>query len=226
MPARELILVFAKPAVPGRAKTRLQPTLAPDEAAEFHLAALADTLSRARAAGRGSVELFVAGDAAAAREFAHRFPHTTVRRQRGSDLGARLVEAFSASFARGALRVLIVGSDHPTLPPAYLADGLALLERGNPPPDLVFGPSRDGGYYAVAVRRAATVFRGVPWSTRGVLRASLERAEAAELSVALLPEWYDVDRPADLERVLRDAGPDSASARFIERLRGARDGRS
>jgi rSAM/selenodomain-associated transferase 1 len=222
MHGEELILVFAKPAVPGRTKTRLVPLLSPEQAARFHLAALTDTLSRAREAGRGRVELFVAGDDEVAGEFARRFPGTTVRTQRGSELGARLAGAFSDSFARGARRVLIVGSDHPTLPPEHLARGLAALERTGI--DIVFGPSRDGGYYAVGVRReswprAGAAFEDVPWSTPGVLTASLERARGAGLAVALLPDWYDVDRPGDLERVLRDARPDSASARFLEQVR-------
>jgi rSAM/selenodomain-associated transferase 1 len=225
MAEEDLIIIFAKPAVPGQVKTRLLPVLSPEEAAEFHLAALSDAVSLAWRAGRGRVELFVAGDERAARDLRRRFPGMAIRVQRGAELGARLSDAFDESFARGAKRALIVGSDHPTLPGERLAEGLAMLESF----DIVFGPSRDGGYYAVGVRDeswpgARAAFRDIPWSTPGVLDVSLDRAREVGLAVALLPEWYDVDCPADLELLRRDAHAESASARFLRELEARRSG--
>lgn len=216
----DLVIVFAKPAVPGAVKTRLLPFLTPEQAAEFHLAALSDVVDAAgRTAGR--LELQVAGDAEARGEFQARYPELPVLSQSEGELGKRLAGAFESAFGRGLARVLIVGSDHPTLPSSYLRMAFDHLARV----DLVFGPSRDGGYYAVGVRRsgwpaAAAVFAGIPWSTGAVLQTSLERARSAGLSFALAPQWYDVDRPEDFRALRRDAGPDSAALRFLERLRG------
>lgn len=215
----ECILVFAKPAEPGAVKTRLIPYLTPDEAAELHLAALADTVAAARRATAGSVELYVAGGASSAEAFRRLYPELTVRQQSGDDLGARLDHAFAEAFERGVERALIVGSDHPTLPPDRLSEMLGAAQKS----DVVWGPSRDGGYYAIAIRRerwpaAAAALRAIPWSTERVLEVSRERARAAGLSIALAPEWYDVDAPEDLERLRRDASPESASARFLRDL--------
>ncbi len=131
--------------------------------------------------------------------------------------------AFASAFACGAARALIVGSDHPTLAPELLTELLAAADTS----DVAWGPSRDGGYYAIAIRRdrwpaAEAVLRDIPWSTDRVLTASLDRARTAGLSVALAAEWYDVDAPEDLERVRRDAAPDSACARFLRGLAGGR----
>ncbi len=223
MVEEECILVFAKPAEPGAVKTRLIPYLTPREAAELHLAALADTVAAARRATDGSVELLVAGGAASAEAFRRLYPQLEVRQQAGDDLGARLGHAFAEAFERGSQRTLIVGSDHPTLAPARLSEMLGAVRTA----DVVWGPSRDGGYYAIAIRRerwpaAGAALRDIPWSTERVLEVSLERARAAGLSVALAPEWYDVDSPEDLERLRRDASPDSASARFLRDLAGRR----
>lgn len=216
MPEAELIVVFAKPAVPGLVKTRLFPTLTPDEAAGFHLAALADTVAAASQACPERVGLCIAGDEDDVGEFRTLYPDCPVWRQRGKDLGDRLSAAFDGAFAHGAARVLVVGSDHPTLPAAHLGEALRLLRSA----DVVLGPSRDGGYYAVGVRRtcwpqAGSLFREIPWSTPDVLQVSLERARDAALQVAMTPEWYDVDTSADLDLLRRDADPASSSARFL-----------
>jgi hypothetical protein len=40
----------------------------------------------------------------------------------------------------------------------------------------------------------------IPWSSAAVLATSAEKAKDTHLGVALLPTWYDLDTPADLER--------------------------
>ena len=146
-----LVIVFAKPAVAGLVKTRLVPTLSADEAAEFHLAATADTLAVAETVADNSVELHIAGDDDDVAEFRALYPGRVVMRQSDGDLGVRLSAAFESSFDRGIEMTIIVGSDHPTLPADYLAQALRDLACV----DIVFGPSRDGGYYAVGLRRTA-----------------------------------------------------------------------
>lgn len=215
---REVIVVFAKPAVPGQVKTRLIPPLTSEEAAEFHLAALADVLSVARSVSP-EIELRVAGETAALERFRERHPDVTVKSQRGRGLGERLRHAFEAAFKRGAGRVLIVGSDHPSLPADHLRQ---LLERSNET-DVVLGPSEDGGYYAVAIRRASwplagALFDSMPWSTPELLSATLDRAADSGLTAQLGPSWYDVDDAEDLERLRRDAEPGSATAAFLREL--------
>lgn len=215
----ELIIVFTKPAEPGKVKTGLLPILTREEAAEFHLAALADTLAVVKRTLRGPVEVHVAGDRDDAAELRALHPAHTVRQQCEGDLGDRLIHAFAESFARGVRRVLILGSDHPTLPAGYIADALQQLEDA----DVVIGPARDGGHYAVAIRstswpEARIIFRRIPWSTAGVLRASLERADLVDLDVVLMPDWYDVDSPDDLQALRSDARSDSSCASFLREV--------
>ena len=96
------------------------------------------------------------------------------------------------AFARGAERVVIVGSDSPSLPAAYIDEGLALLREK----EVVLGPSTDGGYYLVGRRKGESrIFQDVAWSTGMVLRQTLERL--GKQSLGVLPLWYDVDTPGD-----------------------------
>jgi len=71
--------------------------------------------------------------------------------------------------------------------------------------DLVLGPADDGGYYLVgASRPVAEIFQGIPWGTPGVLDATVAASRRAAARLLLLPPWYDVDVPDDLERLCSD----------------------
>lgn len=213
-PARRL-LVFGRWPEAGRTKTRLAPLLGERGAAELYRAFLDDTLRAARAVPDAAVELWVPRRPGA-EALAERYPRVRLRWQASGDLGARLRAAFEAAFAEGADHVLITGSDHPSLPAALLGHGLDAL--GSAP--LVLGPSLDGGYYAVGLRRTAwpdtaVLFRDIPWSTPDVLARTRRRAESAGLTRIELPDWYDVDEPEDLARLRADLPLDSRTARAL-----------
>lgn len=211
------LLVFAKAPVPGAVKTRLVPPLTPEQAARVHTAALRDTVAAACAAlPRDATELWVAGDAATAQHIACVVPGLRVERQGSGDLGARLADGFARSFQRGSERVVIVGSDHPTLPGERLREAFEALG----PHPVVLGPSEDGGYYAVGLVRetwpvARGLFDAIPWSSAEVLSMTLARAAELGLRATLLPPGYDLDDAASLARVLRDAAPGSEIARLF-----------
>ena len=217
-PERRL-LVFGKRPEPGRTKTRLAPDLGEEAAATLYAAFLADTLAAARAVCGDAVELWVPRAPDVREALERRFPDVPLRWQAGPDLGARLSAAFAAAFSDGVDHALVVGSDHPTLPSRYLRRAFRAL-RSAP---LVLGPAHDGGYYAVGLRRSAwpagaELFRNVPWSTPRVLAITRQRAEARGFRHVQLPEWYDVDRPPDLERLRRDVRPGTATAAALRAL--------
>ena len=117
-------------------------------------------------------------------------------------LGAKLLHSFEELSAQGYERILIVGSDSPTLPADYLRRGLDLLASK----DAVLGPTFDGGYYAVGCRvPRAEMFNQVTWSSPATF-AHTERAfERMGWSMERLPQWYDVDAIDDLRRLATDS---------------------
>jgi glycosyltransferase A (GT-A) superfamily protein (DUF2064 family) len=71
-----------------------------------------------------------------------------------------------------------------------------------PGPDVVLGPTEDGGYYLIGVRAPhRELFEKMPWSTSEVLEITRRRAAAAGLRALCLSSWFDVDTPDDLERL-------------------------
>ena len=167
-------------------------------------------------------ELWVAdGSPGLVGELEGRYPEAMVRVQPEGSLGARLRTAFASAFGDGVEYAVAVGSDHPTLPAAYLRTAFQLLESV----ELVIGPASDGGYYAIGVRRSAWgvargVFEGAPWSKPNLLEWVRSRAGDIGIACAELPSWYDVDWPEDLARMEKDLIEGSATAAAWAELRG------
>ena len=195
---KRVLLVVAKEPIPGRVKTRLGHLFSPAAAAEFYRSLLLDTSRLMQQAP--DVTCGIVFTPAEARPYFEELapPGFILLPQRGPDLGERLLHAFEDLFALGYGQIVIMNSDSPTLPAAYLEDAFRQLEVS----DVVFGPSVDGGYYLVGAGAAhPTLFRGVQMSTSTVLAETQTRAEAAGLSVSLLPAWFDVDVPEDVARL-------------------------
>ncbi len=133
--------------------------------------------------------------------------------QRGADLGEREHGVFRDLFAAGYARVVMIGSDLPTLPAAHVDRALELAAARS----VVLGRARDGGYYLIALAAGAEgtvpdLFRGIRWSTPSAFDDTVAAAQRAGLTVALVPPWYDVDDEeglAALRRELAEAGGDT-----------------
>jgi len=175
--------VFARAPRAGAVKTRLIPLLGAQGAARLHARLLRRALRTARAARLGPVELW-----------------TAERRQRGVDLGERMMHAFAHSL-RGAARVILIGSDCPVLRPRDLRQAARWLAGGA---DAVFAPAEDGGYALIALRRVSPrLFQGMRWGGAQVMAQTRARLAALGWRWRELPEVWDVDRPQDYRRLER-----------------------
>ena len=139
----------------------------------------------------------------------------TLCAQHGAELGARMDAAITAELGQGASSVVLIGTDSPTLPTAYLQRAAAWLGGDA---EVVLGPAADGGYYLIGARRPIPELfaTGISWGTAQVLPATLLRLQSLRdrgVRVALLPFFYDVDTPQDLRLLLahlRLSGPGHA----------------
>jgi rSAM/selenodomain-associated transferase 1 len=209
--SRLVCIVMVKAPRAGAVKTRLVPPLTAAEAAALAASFARDTLACVR---RVVAEVFVAyapADGRAETEALLAGGELFWTEQRGEDLGERLASAAADAFARGRGPVLIVGTDSPTLPASFVARAAGALGGGEA--DVALGPTEDGGYYLVGLRRPAPgLFREVAWSTPLAYRQTAANAARLGLRTLELPRWYDVDTPADLRR-LRDEINDDEDAR-------------
>lgn len=186
--------IFVKIPIPGEVKTRLVPPLTPLEASDLYGAMLADLLGRLSKLKKISMTVFHAGEDLGAIDSI--LPAgVTLARQEGDDLGERLENAFARLLGGNGGTACVIGSDSPDLPLAYIKRAYMKLKHK----DVVLGPTLDGGYYLLGLRRIVPrLFRGIPWGGSRVFAETLAVAEAEGISCAFLPPWYDVDDAADL----------------------------
>ncbi|GAC1301183.1 MAG: TIGR04282 family arsenosugar biosynthesis glycosyltransferase [Isosphaeraceae bacterium] len=215
LPERAVLGTFAQKSEPGRVKTRLAKALGDELAARIHEAMLLDWLDiwdseRFLAPGGRRVVVFDPPDAGP--WFDVSVPTSfALQPQSAGDLGARMKSFFEGEFEDGAERVVLVGSDSPTLDPSIVISAFLCLEGR----DVVLGPATDGGYYLVGCRPPVPpIFEDMDWSTPEVLSRTIDRLQVTGLSLAILPPWYDIDTVDDWRmlaghlRALRRAGID------------------
>ena len=201
------IAFMAKASAPGRTKTRLVPPLTFEEAAVLNTAFLQDVadnvLLAARDADRhGGIAGYAAFGPPGSEDFFRRTLPGAVGLIEAwrSNFGECLLHTIEQIFARGHASAVVLNSDSPTLPTAFLVETAAALAR--PGDRAVLGPSSDGGYYLLGLKTAHRhMFENIAWSTEQVARQTLERAREIGLEVHRLPVWYDVDDVDGLRRL-------------------------
>ncbi len=94
----------------------------------------------------------------------------------------------------------IIGSDTPHLQPADIEAAFAALDAA----DAAIGPTRDGGYYLLALKAPEPrLFEDIEWSSGRELRQTVDRAAQLGLSLTLTAETFDIDVESDLAALRR-----------------------
>ncbi len=188
---KEVVLVFQKNAILGKVKTRLASGMGEPRALEIYRHLIQSTYS-------------VLEDVAAPvwTYFSDFIPETVnppIAKsfvQEGQDLGERMAHAFAKCFESGMEKVVLIGTDCPTLHSQHLNEAFEALTHS----DLVLGPATDGGYYLIGMKcREDYLFEGIEWSTAEVLAQTLAVAKAHGLHFTLLDELSDIDTQEDWE---------------------------
>jgi rSAM/selenodomain-associated transferase 2/rSAM/selenodomain-associated transferase 1 len=185
------VCIFAKPPIAGQVKTRLaEPARAAERARAFRV----DTGAAVRAVSGADPVVATTGDLDPdlARELA-----VPAWLQGDGDLGARLERVLQRSL-EGAPGAIAIGADTPGLPRELLDRARAALLTA----DAAIGPSEDGGFYLLALRRCPDgLLADLPWSRSDTFAATIARLHDRGLSTVVLEPWFDVDRPAELARL-------------------------
>jgi rSAM/selenodomain-associated transferase 1 len=197
---RRACVIVGKAPEPGQTKTRLVPPLTAEEAAELYRGFLLDAVHLGLSLDWERVSVVhPQGSRQALADLLP--PEVCLVEQRGHGLFGALSYAFERHLAEGFREVVLIGSDNPTVPAGPVHEACAALADH----DLTIGPSADGGYYLLGMRASHPgVLEHIDWSTARVYAQTLAQARRLSLRVHAVAEWYDVDEPADLERLQRD----------------------
>jgi uncharacterized protein len=181
--------LFAKRPQAGHVKTRLAAETSPLWAAEAATAFLFDVVDRYSASADARVLVYAPAED---REYFAHLGGTNYQLtpQAEGDLGCRMREFFLSHMRAGQERIVVLGTDSPTLPVSYLDQTYAILETA----DVVLGPAMDGGYYLLGcARRMPPIFTEIAWSSHTVLADTIAKLHDQTWRFALLSPWYDVD---------------------------------
>ncbi|MBK7296012.1 MAG: TIGR04282 family arsenosugar biosynthesis glycosyltransferase [Flavobacteriales bacterium] len=186
-----LLIVFLRKPEIGKVKTRLAATVGPEKALDVYVGLLAHTLGSTEHL-RCTKQAWYTGEGSVDAVEAYGF---TTHLQNGSDLGERMLTAFSNGFSYGHSPIVIIGTDCPLISADLISEAFDSLKTN----DAVLGPTRDGGYYLLGLNEPlVSVFQNKTWSTDSVARETLEDLGREHKRVHMLLELIDVDTEQDL----------------------------
>jgi rSAM/selenodomain-associated transferase 1 len=207
---RQALFIVARMPIAGQTKTRLGVTIGHERATALYSAFLRDLGARfSEAAGRDGYDLYwhysapdEVNETLAEKTFAAAaLDGGALLRQVGDDFGARLRHGFQALCGLGYQSIVVIGSDSPQIPAAWVQEAFAALRCD----DVVIGPARDGGYYLLGLRTesgAPDLFTDIPMSAPDTCARTIERTKRLDLSVSYTPRSFDVDEAPDLRFLL------------------------
>jgi rSAM/selenodomain-associated transferase 1 len=201
------LAIMTKAPRAGLVKTRLQPPLTPEEAAALNVCFLRDTAAAIASCSGGlrppnpALGVGVFTPAGSEHDYSAILPADFyLLPQRGAGFGERLTHAIKDLLCVGFESCCLIDSDSPTVTREAFVAAVEFLRASDD--RLVLGPSHDGGYYLIGMKKLhRRVFEEIDWSTDRVFAQTIERARETGLPVETLPPFPDVDDKIGLRRV-------------------------
>lgn len=184
------IICFMKYPRKGRVKTRLAKAVGESAALDLYKDMLSEVSAVLADLNEDfQTELCYAG--ASHEEMQGAFPDFEMTEQIEGGLGDKLQARMAKHFAESGQYLCFIGSDCVDLDEELFEQVRMLFMLGK---DVVIGPSDDGGYYLIAVRKDYQfLFEGIDWSTERVYQQTVEKVVDHDLELAVLDEKTDLD---------------------------------
>jgi glycosyltransferase A (GT-A) superfamily protein (DUF2064 family) len=128
--------------------------------------------------------------------------HYSERNQQGADFGERFSNAIAAVFSKGFENVITIGNDTPHLKTDHIIKSAQQLAQNN----LVLGPSKDGGFYLMGIKKAhfnKSTFLKLPWQTNRLNSYISKISSAKNISIAYLELLNDIDDKEDISKIIK-----------------------
>ena len=191
MQSKRLLIVFAKNPVLGKVKTRLAESIGDENAFRVYQELLSHTEEVTSTLSNCDIHIYYSDTIEASR-----WNKSEYFVQNGSDLGERMMDAFKREFDKGYTEIIGIGTDLPDLDGKLLIEAFQSLDQN----DVVFGPTKDGGYYLIGMTELHTcVFENKPWSTSTLLQDTLQELNENNIRYKLLETLDDIDTVEDLK---------------------------
>jgi rSAM/selenodomain-associated transferase 1 len=193
------LIIFVKAPIPGKVKTRLAKKLGLSVTLDIYKSMVEDLLQNTKDCPEYKIQLSFWPE-----------NHLTEMKnwlgkswkflpQSDGDLGQKMLNAFKTAFEVGSDKVIIIGSDLPTLSHKSIQDAFTRLNDC----DLILGPSKE--YYLIGLKKLHLIlFNNITWSSSKVLEETVEIARINKISLSLLDVRNDIDDYNDLLELWKD----------------------
>ncbi|RCT53944.1 TIGR04282 family arsenosugar biosynthesis glycosyltransferase [Winogradskyella sp. KYW1333] len=186
---KALVIVFVKNITLGTVKTRLAKTIGDIGAFEVY-SELVKVTEKATRNLNCDIKIYYSSSITESH-----WPNENKTVQQGEDLGEKMYNAFNDSFNAGYKKIVLIGSDLPTITSCHIKESINSLDDSVS----VFGPAEDGGYYLIGLRSMVPeIFQNKPWSQNHLLKTTLQELQKLNVSVSTLETLNDIDTYEDL----------------------------
>lgn len=194
----DLLIIFVKNPVLGKAKTRLAASVGDQKALEIYLFLLQYTASISSKINCDK-RVYYSDNIEEKDTFSNLY--FTKKLQQKGDLGFRMFTAFQEAFQEGYQRIVLIGSDCYELSSPILNDAFSSLKETT----FTIGPAKDGGYYLLGMSQLEPAFfKNKTWSTPQVFSDTIldfKNLKSPYSTLALLSDIdYLEDMPLDLQK--------------------------
>jgi rSAM/selenodomain-associated transferase 1 len=198
MTKKNALITFVKAPVPGTVKTRLQADIGAERTVKIYKSFVTGLTSQcARIKG---VDKFLGCAPSDDHPFLRKIAFTNrleTFNQMGKTLGERIFNAFRHCAQKGYSEIVLIGSDSPSMPPAFIKQAFYELRKN----DFVIGPCFDQGLYLIGVtagniNRLASILQ---LDTGKDVSVILKKLSRKNITFTMLPFWYDVDNIDDYQ---------------------------
>lgn len=199
---KNALILMTRVPVPGKTKTRLLNTFSKEKCAELHFCFLKDIFKTLDSL-KENLDIYLAyteeKDFYLMEELVPEYIKCFA--QEGESLGDRMLNAIDKVLSGGHEKAALIGADVPQFEGEELLKAFERLDSK----ELCFGPTFDGGYYLVAMKKPyKEVFsEDIVWGGSTVLEATMKHCEALNLSASLIKTYNDIDIKEDVESFIK-----------------------
>ncbi|GFN35013.1 TIGR04282 family arsenosugar biosynthesis glycosyltransferase [Tepidimicrobium xylanilyticum] len=195
----EALILMTRIPIPGQTKTRLMDIFTGEECAEIHRCFLLDLFSMFGYI-KEDVDIFLSYTPDGSLNILEEILPDYIRTfpQRGDNLGKRMENAINKVLNMGYKKVILIGSDIPSIQPEDVMEGFEILDDN----DLCLGTTFDGGYYLIGMKKLyKEIFDdSIKWGRKTVLEGTMQIANNLGLRVGLATKHMDIDTMEDIIR--------------------------
>ena len=194
MKMKKAIIIFTRVPEAGKTKTRMMPYLSGKQCVKLHECFLKDIKKECE---KVDADVFVFCTPRGKERKLYPIFGKEIKYdfQVGETLGQRMYNAIKDVFQKGYEACVLIGTDIPELKAKDLNHAFFKLQTK----DIVFGPSADGGYYLIGMKKLQKeIFEQKHYGHRDVLNNTVKQLSKKKCTVGYIRKLHDMDTREDL----------------------------